>query len=74
MHFTSSSHVSGHYGIVRVRILSLLTKVKESVNRQGENKRLGSEELYSTEVSHYEKSENTAQINGLRGPIHWVNS
>ncbi len=32
MHFTSSSYVSEHYGVTHVRILSLLTKVKESVN------------------------------------------
>lgn len=41
-HFTSSSYVSEHYGVTHVRILSLLTKVKESVNREkGENKKLG---------------------------------
>lgn len=32
MHFTSSSHVSEHHGVTHVRILSLFTKVKESVN------------------------------------------
>ncbi len=34
-HFTSSSYVGEHYGVAHVRILSLLTKVKESVNRKG---------------------------------------
>lgn len=46
-----------------MRILSLLTKIKASVNRKKEAggvcEKLGAEELY-TKVSHYQSLENTA--------------
>lgn len=53
MHFTTSSYVSEHYGVTHVKILSLLTKVKESVNRERErgDKALGAGELYTLKLA-----------------------
>lgn len=60
MHFTDPSYVTGYYGIDCVRILSLLTKVGESVNgRQYERK-----ESKSFSLQQWNKQQ-MGQINGL---------